>query len=112
MIEIDHASAQLTLAIRVFVRSSVVKDPPEWRIWGSNPRPQACKARALPTELIPRSRKNLPDIGPALPPGPAAVGLVRFELTTPRLSSVCSNQLSYRPAQTHLETTSWSIAQN
>jgi hypothetical protein len=25
------------------------------------------------------------------------VGLVRFELTTPRLSSVCSNQLSYRP---------------
>ena len=29
----------------------------------------------------------------------AAVGLVRFELTTPRLSSVCSNQLSYRPAR-------------
>ena len=27
----------------------------------------------------------------------AWVGLVRFELTTPRLSSVCSNQLSYRP---------------
>ena len=26
-----------------------------------------------------------------------SVGLVRFELTTPRLSSVCSNQLSYRP---------------
>jgi hypothetical protein len=27
------------------------------------------------------------------------VGLSRFELLTPRLSSVCSNQLSYRPAQ-------------
>src|SRR5579863_4879222 len=26
------------------------------------------------------------------------VGLSRFELLTPRLSSVCSNQLSYRPA--------------
>jgi hypothetical protein len=26
------------------------------------------------------------------------VGLDRFELSTPRLSSVCSNQLSYRPA--------------
>ena len=26
------------------------------------------------------------------------VGLTRFELVTPRLSSVCSNQLSYRPA--------------
>ncbi len=25
------------------------------------------------------------------------VGPVRFELTTPRLSSVCSNQLSYEP---------------
>src|SRR6202167_3523511 len=25
-----------------------------WRRWGSNPRPQACKARALPTELHPR----------------------------------------------------------
>src|SRR5262245_24926787 len=29
---------------------------PEWRIRDSNPRPQACKARALPTELIPRRR--------------------------------------------------------
>jgi hypothetical protein len=27
------------------------------------------------------------------------VGLTRFELVTPRLSSVCSNQLSYRPSQ-------------
>jgi hypothetical protein len=25
------------------------------------------------------------------------MGLTRFELVTPRLSSVCSNQLSYRP---------------
>src|SRR4030095_8199783 len=30
---------------------------------------------------------------------PQRVGLVRFELTTPRLSSVCSNQLSYRPGR-------------
>ena len=27
------------------------------------------------------------------------VGLSRFELLTPRLSSVCSNQLSYRPSR-------------
>ena len=27
------------------------------------------------------------------------MGLTRFELVTPRLSSVCSNQLSYRPAE-------------
>jgi hypothetical protein len=29
---------------------------PEWRIRDSNPRPQACKARALPAELIPHQR--------------------------------------------------------
>jgi hypothetical protein len=29
------------------------------------------------------------------------VGLSRFELLTPRLSSVCSNQLSYRPDSTY-----------
>src|SRR4051794_33073065 len=55
-----------------------------WRKWGSNPRPSACKADALPAELFPHSGKR-------------AVGLERFELSTPRLSSVCSNQLSYRP---------------
>src|SRR5438105_13188824 len=31
------------------------------------------------------------------PPSARVVGLGRFELPTPRLSSVCSNQLSYRP---------------
>ena len=33
-----------------------------WRRWGSNPRPQACKARALPAELRPRvkDRHDLP----------------------------------------------------
>src|SRR6188768_2833332 len=30
------------------------------------------------------------------------VGLSRFELLTPRLSSVCSNQLSYRPSSGQL----------
>ena len=32
------------------------------------------------------------------------VGLTRFELVTPRLSSVCSNQLSYRPWAGSLKT--------
>ena len=32
------------------------------------------------------------------------VGLTRLELVTPRLSSVCSNQLSYRPLiKIHIE---------
>ena len=54
---------------------------------GSNRRPPACKAGALPAELIPR------------PFGPVVlVGLVGFEPTTPALSRRCSNRLSYRPA--------------
>ena len=59
-----------------------------WSRTGSNRRPQACKASALPTELRPRSLGHTWLV---------LVGPVRFELTTPRLSSVCSNQLSYEP---------------
>ncbi len=61
--------------------SKIGKDRKSW--WsrsGSNRRHPACKAGALPAELRPQM-----------------VGLDRFELSTPRLSSVCSNQLSYRP---------------
>ena len=63
-----------------------------WSQTGSNRRPPACKAGALPTELWPRSavpqqRREM-------------VGLGRFELPTSRLSSARSNQLSYRP-RTH-----------
>ena len=52
---------------------------------GSNRRPPACKAGALPAELIP------PFVGTTM------VGLVGLEPTTPALSRRCSNQLSYRP---------------
>ena len=39
--------------------------------------------------------------GPVFTPSPSlVVGLTRLELVTPRLSSVCSNQLSYRPSDT------------
>ena len=62
-----------------------------WSVRGSNPRPPACKAGALPAELTPQNLLGLP-VTP-----PDTVGLERFELSTPRLSSVCSNQLSYRP---------------
>ena len=57
-----------------------------WRQTGSNRRPPACKAGALPTELCPRSAKarslNM-------------VGQGGFEPPTSRLSSARSNQLSY-----------------
>ena len=51
-----------------------------WRRTGSNRRPIACKATALPTELRPQTNM---------------VGQGGLEPPTPRLSSVCSNQLSY-----------------
>ena len=50
-----------------------------WSRTGSNRRPIACKATALPTELRPHK----------------LVGQGGLEPPTPRLSSVCSNQLSY-----------------
>ena len=71
-----------------------------WSQTGSNRRPPACKAGALPTELWPRLVPPLPD--PRSPIGiapPGVVGLERFELSTSRLSSARSNQLSYRPGK-------------
>ena len=55
-----------------------------WRRTGSNRRPPACKAGALPTELRPQKLTKM-------------VGRGGLEPPTPRLSSVCSNQLSYQP---------------
>ena len=96
-----------------------------WSQTGSNRRPHACKARALPAELWPRNQKT--NASPAhqaearvyqtafahsapaqQPPFKKAcraeaakqrrlVGLGRLELPTSRLSSARSNQLSYKP---------------
>jgi hypothetical protein len=65
---------------------------PWWSQTGSNRRPHACKARALPTELWPRFK--------TLPPAPKiVVGLGGLEPPTSRLSSARSNQLSYKPGR-------------
>ena len=80
-----------------------------WRLTGSNRWPPACKAGALPAELIPHfafkntgfskptssARSLTEDFILWLSPG--MVGLVGFEPTTPALSRRCSNRLSYRP---------------
>ena len=86
-----------------------------WSQTGSNRRPHACKARALPAELWPRTRRRMLLLrSPSLalrrsslrsrrPAEPEAaeqrrlVGLGRLELPTSRLSSARSNQLSYKP---------------
>src|ERR1043165_970350 len=62
-----------------------------WSQTGSNRRPHACKARALPAELWPRNQKT------NAPHSIKVVGLGRLELPTSRLSSARSNQLSYKP---------------
>jgi hypothetical protein len=80
-----------------------------WSQTGSNRRPHACKARALPTELWPLKAlsRELSSFrtSPTESQGPkgtqprvgSVVGPGRLELPTSRLSGVCSNQLSYRP---------------
>ena len=81
-----------------------------WSQTGSNRRPPACKAGALPTELWPPlvvrppslalRRDSLRERAACLAVAPEErrlVGLGRFELPTSRLSSARSNQLSYRP---------------
>ena len=73
-----------------------------WSQTGSNRRPHACKARALPAELWPRTRRRMlwagcdrsRQRGSTLD---QVVGLGRLELPTSRLSSARSNQLSYKP---------------
>ncbi len=55
-----------------------------WSRSGSNRRPEACKATALPTELRPHASTRM--VGPG-----------RLELPTLRLSGVRSNHLSYGP---------------
>jgi hypothetical protein len=66
---------------------------PWWSQTGSNRRPHACKARALPTELWPRFKTR----GQAK--GRSVVGLGGLEPPTSRLSSARSNQLSYKPGR-------------
>jgi hypothetical protein len=65
-----------------------------WSQSGSNRRPHACKARALPAELWPL---NLTGSRALAASERRLVGLGRFELPTSRLSSARSNQLSYKP---------------
>ena len=72
-----------------------------WSQSGSNRRPPACKAGALPAELWPRSdtRSRQARMASTMRCRLAVevVGLGRLELPTSRLSGVRSNHLSYKP---------------
>jgi hypothetical protein len=83
------------LDVRSGDRTKIPRSTREW--WsqtGSNRRPPACKAGALPTELWPRRAH---DSRAAQTERENMVGLGRLELPTSRLSSARSNQLSYKP---------------
>src|SRR5215469_2716119 len=67
-----------------------------WRMTGSNRRPPACKAGALPAELIPQSHTYSRGLSVSHR-ADKLVGLDGFEPSTPALSRRCSNRLSYRP---------------
>ncbi len=71
-----------------------------WSQTGSNRRPHACKARALPAELWPRTRRRMLKLDERHIRSIKVVGLGRLELPTSRLSSARSNQLSYKPLTT------------
>ncbi len=107
-----HASINLTAPPRVALGEAW------WSQTGSNRRPHACKARALPAELWPRNQKTNALLSAPVfalraatrQPSPRSgspsrswrsqrrlVGLGRLELPTSRLSSARSNQLSYKP---------------
>ncbi len=83
MFDIDAAhGAEHTQGQTLIFLSGVPQQPkPWWRRTGSNRRPDACKATALPAELRPL----------------ILVGLGRLERPTSPLSGVRSNHLSYRP---------------
>jgi hypothetical protein len=81
--------------------------PKWWRRTGSNRRPPACKAGALPAELRPQTGQTQTTQQLQVEPSGGChassasrsnhemVGQGGLEPPTPRLSSVCSNQLSY-----------------
>ena len=103
----QHRHSQV-LETRIF-RDRVTLRSSWWSQTGSNRRPHACKARALPTELWPPNHEVLPklvSLSSTCPPEVShkegVVGPGRLELPTSRLSGVCSNQLSYRPLKRHV----------
>src|ERR1700744_6507382 len=95
MSEITQAASIQTATCETMFSRTIVRDQRRSTIWwsqtGSNRRPHACKARALPAELWPRNQKT------NAPHSIEMVGLGRLELPTSRLSSARSNQLSYTP---------------
>ena len=97
---IRSGACETVLSSRTGFDAHVVRDTTIW--WsqtGSNRRPHACKARALPAELWPRTRRRMRQ-AVLKRASDEVVGLGRLELPTSRLSSARSNQLSYKPLTT------------
>jgi hypothetical protein len=57
-----------------------------WSQTGSNRRPHACKARALPAELWPRTRRRMPLLRPSPPVGLRRARFAFVYVATPRVA--------------------------
>jgi hypothetical protein len=92
----SHQPSQGLAGIRLFPLRSRgdLRSAGWWSQTGSNRRPHACKARALPTELWPLEGVTF---GFDTNWRQEMVGPDRLELSTLRLSGVRSNHLSYGP---------------
>ena len=104
---ISHLDARYTIHSNLTVitnqsKISMIKTTKPCRFWwrrtGSNRRPEACKATALPTELRPlkteqsNESKSFQRLCWSESRAPNLVGLGRLELPTSRLSGVRSNR--------------------
>jgi hypothetical protein len=119
----DHGSATLLRAplyAHTICFPTATTVSPKWRWTVSNRRPPACKAGALPLSYTPRrnnrmkvlwfflERKNFflqKEAKTLIHTSQSLVGQGGVEPPTPRLSSVCSNQLSYWPNTSELTAT-------
>jgi hypothetical protein len=102
--EAPRAARESKNPLRTPAAAQPACQPAWWSQTGSNRRPQACKARALPTELWPLRRvakgEGQANHSPlAIRHTPRMVGLGRLERPTSPLSGVRSNHLSYRPGR-------------
>lgn len=74
-----------------------------WRLGESNSWPPACKAGALPTKLSPQLTSSIMYLLSITSTSQSHGGSDKTWTCDPRLSSVCSNQLSYRPSDTSMK---------
>src|SRR3546814_13844335 len=86
----DWSSDVCSADLRTRTRCALITRRRWWRMTGSNRRPPACKAGALPAELIPRSDKIV------------LVGQVGIEPTTPEIGRASCRERECQSVKYHV----------